>query len=473
VTSADAHDTSEGFLLPPEPIASLADYRAIGGGTGLERARALGPEQTIQEVTLARLRGRGGAGFPTGVKWASVRNAPGDTKYVAVNAAEGEPGTFKDRAILRANPYQVLEGTAIAALSVGAREAFIAIKERSTVEIARLRSAMEEMAAAGMFEVGVSLVLGPDEYLFGEEKAMLEVIEGNAPLPRLLPPYQHGLFATGVQLGWQTHDAEPGTEASRQMNPTLVNNVETLANVPHILARGAEWFRGFGTPQSPGVVVCTVVGDVVHPAVGEVELGVSLRDAIARIGGGARPGRTVKAVFSGVSNPVLVPADLDTPLTHEDFAGIGNGLGAAGFVVYDDTTCMVEVASLFSRFLWVESCGQCPACKLGTQAITERLVAVESGQGTDLDIEVIGARLRGVTDANRCALPIEEQSVVSSLLVAFPEEFVAHLEGRGCPTPRALTMPKLVDLEGGRATYDPHQEHKQPDWTYADAATEA
>jgi NADH-quinone oxidoreductase subunit F len=465
-----AEDTSEGFLLPPVPVSSLADYRARGGGAGLERARELGPEQTIQEVTLARLRGRGGAGFPTGTKWESIRSAPGDTKYLAVNAAEGEPGTFKDRSLMRANPYQLLEGVAIAALAVGAKEAFIAIKRTFGPEIAALERAMDEMRQAGMFDSPVSLVLGPDEYLFGEEKALLEVIEGNAPLPRQLPPYQYGLFATALQLGWAAHEAEPGTTPTRSVNPTLVNNVETLANVPHILAKGAEWFRGFGTDLSPGIVVCTVVGDVTRPGVGEVELGVSLGDAIERIGGGVPAGRSIKAVFSGISNPVLVAADLDTPLSYEAFAAIGSGLGAAGFIVYDDRTCIVELAHAFSRFLYVESCGQCPACKLGTQEITERLAEVQDGRGTELDIEIIGARLRNVTDGNRCALPVEEQNVVSSLLTHFAEEFVDHLEGRGCQSARELIVPKLLDLADGVATYDRHQMLKQPDWTYSDGA---
>jgi len=465
-----AEDTTEGFLLPPRPVASLGEYRAAGGGEGLDRARQLGPEQTIQEIHLSRLRGRGGAGFPTGTKWEALRSAPGETRYLAVNAAEGEPGTFKDRSLMRANPYQLLEGAAIAALAVGAREAFVAVKRSFAPEISALERAIGEMTAAGLLDVPVRVVQGPDEYLFGEEKALLEVIEGNAPLPRQLPPYQYGLFATGVQLGWAAHGAEPGSTPppGGSVNPTLVNNVETLSNVPHILRRGAEWFRGFGTEQSPGIIVCTVVGDVARAGVGEVEMGVPLRDAIERIGGGLPPGRRVKAVFSGVSNPVLVGADLDTPLTYEDFAAAGSGLGAAGFIVYDDTTCVVELALLLSRFLYVESCGQCPACKLGTQAITEALANLQEGKGNEVDIEIIGARLRNVTDGNRCALPIEEQNVVSSLLRHFPEEFVDHLEGRGCRSARDLVMPKLLDIVDGRAVYDDHYRFKQPDWTYAD-----
>jgi NADH-quinone oxidoreductase subunit F len=317
--------------------------------------------------------------------------------------------------------------------------------------------------------VPVNVVPGPDEYLFGEEKAMLEVIEGKPPLPRLLPPYEQGLFATGSQLGWEAVPREPGHgPATDLVNPTLVNNVETLANVAHIITRGAEWFRGMGTAASPGHAVATVVGDVARPGVAEIDLGMRLSDLIEEVGGGPRPGRRVKAVFSGISNAVVTAEHLDTPLTYEDMAAIGTGLGAVGFAVYDDSACMVELAYRYSRFLWVESCGQCPACKLGTQEITSRLNEIEACRGSDEDVEVIGARLVNVTDANRCFLPVEEQHVVGSILRAFPEEFAAHLEGN-CPNPRPdLLAPKLVDLEDGVATLDEHHRRKRPDWTYED-----
>jgi NADH:ubiquinone oxidoreductase subunit F (NADH-binding) len=461
-----ARDTTEGFLLPAVPVESLAEYEARGGGLGLARAQELGPDQTIHEVSLSGLRGRGGAGFPTGRKWATVRGDGSGTTYLAVNGAEGEPGTFKDRALLRANPYQVLEGAAIAALAVGAAEGFVAIKHTFEREIATLTRALQEMTAAGVIgDVPLSIVTGPDEYLFGEEKGLLEVIEGNAPLPRVLPPYLHGLFATDVQLGWEPHQAERGTPPGA--NPTLVNNVETLANVPHILARSAEWYRQFGTRSSPGILVVTVVGDVVHPGVVEVEMGVSLRDVIDLFAGGVGPGRQIKAVFSGVSNPVITADHLDTALTYENFASIGSGLGAAGFIVYDDTTSMVEVARLFSRFLYVESCGQCPACKVGNNVISDHLDAIARGAGNESDVEVVGASLRTVSDGNRCALPVETQAVVGSLLTSFPQEFVSAIEGKALAA-RGLVMPKLVDLADGRAVYDERYALKQPDWTYAD-----
>ena len=462
----------ERYLLPEEPVTSIAQWQEMGGGQALEIAGRLGPDDTIEELGTAGLRGRGGAGFPTARKWSGVRSSPGTHRYVVCNAAEGEPSTFKDRALLRANPYQVVEGLAVAAAVLGAREAFIGLKAHFHQEMERLTAAVAEMQAAGLAgEVPITVVGGPDEYLFGEEKALLEVIEGKPPLPRLFPPYEHGFFATGSQMGWEAVPREPGHGPELDVsNPTLVNNVETLANVTHILVRGAEWFRSMGTPDSPGHAVATVVGDVARAGVAEIELGMRLSDLIDEVGGGARPGRQIKAVFSGISNPVVTKENLGTALSYEAMAAIGSGLGAVGFAVYDDTACMVEVAFQYSRFLWIESCGQCPPCKLGTQEITHRLNEIEACRASEEDVAVIGARLGNVTDGNRCFLPVEEQNVVGSVLRAFPEEFAAHLEG-SCPTPRTdLVAPKVVDLTDGVVTYDEGHRRKRPDWTYEDGA---
>jgi NADH-quinone oxidoreductase subunit F len=313
----------------------------------------------------------------------------------------------------------------------------------------------------------VNIVGGPDEYLFGEEKAMLEVIEGGDPLPRLLPPYEHGLFATAPQTGWEGR----GTHRTRgaESNPTVVNNVETLSNVPHILARGDDWFRSLGTSESPGTQVCTVVGDVVAPGVGEVELGTPLREVLHGIGGGPRAGRSTKAVFSGVANPVVDAAHLDVPLSYEGFETIGSGMGAAGFIVLDDSACMVEAARQFSRFLWVESCGQCPACKRGSGEITARLEQIEGGNGSDEDIAEIASWIDKVTDGNRCYLAVEEQVLVASIVRTYGDEFVEHLQLGRCPRPREIVFPKIVDMSDGAVVYDTRVPLKQPDWTYAEA----
>ena len=438
------------------------------GGLGLKRAVELGPEGTIAEVGRSGLRGRGGGGFPTGRKWRGVMSQPGTHRYVVCNGAEGEPGTFKDRALMRANPYQLVEGVIVAAFAVAAREAFICLKASFEAELEAVTRALTEMQQAGICrDCEVTIVRGPDEYLFGEEKAMLEVIEGKDPLPRLFPPFEHGLFATAPQTGWEAEEPEPGHVGAHESNPTLVNNVETLSNVPHILARGVEWFRSMGTPQSPGNVVATVVGDVVAPDVGEVELGTPLAEVIDAVGSGLGAGRTVKAVFSGVANPVITASDLAVPLSYEGFVERGSGMGAAGFIVYDDTACMVEVARQFSRFLYVESCGQCPPCKQGSGEITEHLERLAAGTGDTGDIQEMAAWLTKVTDGNRCYLAVEERLVVGSVLRGFAEEFVEHMDLGRCPRPRDLTLPKLVDLRDGHAAYDENHRRKQPDWTYA------
>jgi NADH:ubiquinone oxidoreductase subunit F (NADH-binding) len=455
-------------LLDGDPVASLDDYLARGGLKALAAARQLDPDVVIEEITASGLRGRGGAGFPAGRKWAGVRGAGPGRRFAVCNAAEGEPGTFKDRALLRHDPYKVLEGLAIAAYAVGAEAAYIATKASYTREADRLAAAIDELTAHPRFGgLSITLVLGPDEYLFGEEKALLEVIEGNDPLPRLLPPYEHGLFATDIQTGWQAVDAPTGATGKGEPNPTLVNNAETLAHVPRILREGADWFRSLGTPESPGTTIATIVGDVQRPLVVEVELGTSLASLIERAGG-PLPGRTLQAAFSGVANGVITADHFDVPLSYEGLAAVGSGLGSSGFVLYDDTACMVQVAHTLSRFLYVESCGQCRSCKFGCGEITRSLEVLLSGDGTEQEIEVIGARLRSVTDQTRCYLAAEEQAMVSSILREFPEEFALHLEGRCSVAERPIVVPKLVDLADGVATYDPRQASKQPDWTYTD-----
>ena len=365
------------YLLAGEPVTSIEAFLSVGGGEGIRAARRLGADATIDEVAASGLRGRGGGGFPTGAKWASIRSAGGGRHYVVANGAEGEPATFKDRALMRHDPYRVIEGVAIAALAVGATEAYVATKRSFAREGEGLRRATLELGEAGLLgDLVVTLVEGPDEYLFGEEKALLEVIEGRDPLPRLLPPWQHGLFATAAAGGWESETA--GVTARGDSNPTLVNNVETLASAAYVLASGADWFRSMGTAESPGTIITTVVGDVAHPGVHEVELGTPFREVLDRCGG-ARTGRRLRAAFPGVSNPVLRAEDFDVPLTYEDLVARGSGLGAAGFAVYDDGADLLRVARELSRFLAVESCGQCPACKGGSLRITDRLSALEEG----------------------------------------------------------------------------------------------
>jgi NADH-quinone oxidoreductase subunit F len=455
------------WLLPDSPFDSLEAYVAAGGGQALALARERGAEWTLDQLDRAGLRGRGGAGFPTGRKWRSVYGSGpelGD-HFAVVNGAEGEPGTFKDRPLMRSNPYQVIEGLSVAATVVSARDAFVAVKASFTREIDALERALREMAEADLLcDAPITLIAGPEEYLFGEEKALLEVIEGNDPLPRWLPPYLHGLFASTPQEGWGTGNEPTQDPNLVGANPTLVSNAETLANVPLILARGAEWFRSIGTPETPGPLLCTVVGDVEHAGYAEIAPGMTLREVIDLVGGGVRDGRAAKAVLSGVSNRVLTADDLDAPVSYEGLEAAGGGLGSAGFIVYDETRSALSVARMVSRFLYVESCGQCRACKFGCGEITRRLDKIAEGRGEPLDFEVIGERLRDVTSQTRCFLAEEEQRVISSLLVEFPEDFAAEMEG--APPVETLPVPKLVDIRDGVAIYDERQQRKQPDWTY-------
>lgn len=456
------------FLLPLEPVTTLDDHLASDvGGRGIERARQLGPAATIELISKSGLRGRGGGGFPTGRKWAGIAAQRGDRRYLVCNGAEGEPGTFKDRALIRANPYQLVEGVIIAAAAIDAHDVYICLKASFEREIDLVKRAVEEFQDAGLCDgCSVTIVAGPEEYLFGEEKAMLEVIEGNEPLPRWLPPHIHGLFATAPQLGWESRATDDSHGDGPGAHPTLVNNVETLSNVCHILVRGADWFRSMGTAESPGTMVATVVGDVVAPDVGEIEMGTPLGAVIDAVGSGVKPGRTVKAVFSGVANAVITPEHLDAAVSYEGLAAVGSGMGSAGFIVYDDTTCMVETAYRLSRFLSIESCGQCPPCKLGSSAITEHLERIHLGTGGDDDLAVIGGWLDRVTDGSRCFLASEERILVSSILRAFPDEFAEHIETGRCPHPRRLPIPKLIDLADGTAVYDESFWRKRPDWTY-------
>ena len=443
---------SQPYLLSPSPIERLDDYLASGGGSGLQHALDIGAGATVDLITAAGLRGRGGAGFPTGRKWTSVRDGGSGTRFVVANGAEGEPATFKDRTLIRSDPYRIVEGAAIAALAVGAGTVYLATKRSYRREVEALTRAAVEMTASGMLqELSVNIVEGPDDYLYGEEKALLEVIEGRDPLPRLLPPYELGLFATDSAIGWEAGNRP--VSGSGESNPTVVDNVETLACAAHILARGAEWFRSMGTAGSPGTVIATVVGDVAHPGVHEVEMGTPF-SALLELCGGPLPGRRFKAAFSGVSNAVLRADDFDTPLTYEDFAARGSGLGAAGFVVYDDSVNMTLVAHELSRFLAVESCGQCPPCKSGSLAITSDLASIVNGEATDDVLGQLATRLRSVTDANRCFLGTEEQLVVSSILREFPEDVAEFLEGRPSST-RVVHVPLLKEIAAnGTVEYD-------------------
>ncbi len=409
------------ILLPEtgEAINSLAGYRACGGYQALLKVLSIPPSEVIEIVKRSGLRGRGGAGFPTGQKWelAARKNSP--KKYVVCNAAEGEPGTLKDRHLIRNNPHQILEGVMIAAYAIGADEAYIFVKQQFVLEFEMLKATIREVEESGIpgggFSIKLHAVAGPNVYVAGEETAMLEAIQGRPPMPRPKPPFypiQHGLFG----------------------RPTLVNNAETLANLPPLISRGVEWFRSFGTAQSPGTMLFTLTGDVERPGVVELPLGTPLRKLIWDFGGGIRGGRTLKAVFpGGPSQAVLTAEQVDTPLDFESLRAAGSSLGTGGVAVYSDAGCMVRTVLKFCEFFSDESCGQCPPCKLGTENLEQILRRIEEGQGEPRDLEQINRVCGMIRGRGFCDLVTSAVRSVESALRLFRSEFESHIRERGCP----------------------------------------
>lgn len=435
--TSQASRNGKPYLLTDKPLNSLDEYIAIGGLEGFKRARSMTRDAVLAEIKKSGLRGRGGAGFPVGIKWSSIASDPCPTKYVACNATEGEPGTFKDRMMMRRNPYQLLEGVAIAAYVMNAKKAFIAMKHTFDEAIARTAQAHKEMTARNALgDIPIEFVYGPEDYLLGEEKAMLEVIEGREAMPREMdfPPYVLGLFA-----GYPS--CIPG-----QTNPTLVNNCETMSSVAHILRNGADWFRSMGTADTPGHTVFTLSGDVQREGMYELPMGTTMRELIERWGAGLKPGRKLKAIFSGVASPGLYPRSFDTPLDFGSMRNAGSGLGSAGFMVYDDSNCMVQVAYVFSKFLWIESCGQCRSCKEGTQEATLRLEQLISGEGDEVDVEALLHASLNAPRGNRCFLPTEHSLIIPSIVREFEHEFAEHYH-RGCRNCRIPVLPKMHDYD--------------------------
>jgi NADH:ubiquinone oxidoreductase subunit F (NADH-binding) len=463
-------------VLSPASVSSLEEYFRDEGGRGLAVAREGEPDAVIAEVEDSGLRARGGAGVPCGPKWRTVRaygTGAATAPSVVVNAAEGEPGSFKDRAILSRNPYRVLEGALIAAHAVGARDVIIALKRMHTEIRRRVDEAIDEVRAVGWLDgVDVQVFEGPDEYLYGEETAMLEAIDGRPPFPRIAPPYRRGVHeivdrvvgdhsstasAAHVQL------AGPGGDAVG--SPALVNNVETLANVPAIMVEGPEWFRSIGTPESPGSLVCTVTGATQRHGVGEVPMGTPLGDVLRLVGGGLNPGRVIKAVMGGAATPLLTADQLDTPVSNEGMQSVGGRLGCGGFIIFDDHSDIAAIAEGVARFLSIESCGLCVPCKEDGMALADLFGRVRRSQANDHDLAAIRDRLQTVVDGARCNLATQYQLVLQSALDNFADEIDAHVQGRA-PAAAPELIASIVDIDGPVATLDESHDRKQPDWTF-------
>lgn len=429
--------TSAVVLLEGVPAGGTLDleaYERQGGYEALRKALAgMAPDDLVEAVKRSGLRGRGGAGFSTGKKWEMALGKRGKVKYVCCNASEGEPGTLKDRFLIQANPHLIIEGVILAAYTVGADEAYIFLKAKfekeyqilsAALAAARRRGYWGDNMFGGPSRVNVQIFRGPDAYIAGEETAMLESIEGRPPRPRQKPPYypiQYGLFGL----------------------PTLVNNAETLANIPKIVLRGGEWFAKIGQPSSPGTMLFSLTGAVERPGVYELPLGTPLRHLIYDVGGGVRRGRSLKAVFpGGPSQTVLVEKDLDVPLDFDSLKRIGSGLGTAGVMVYDDQTCMLRVAIEFAEFYQKGSCGQCPPCELGTINMTKLVAKIEEGQGAQKDLDFLVQVFGLVRGRGYCDLISSAVRSVESTVKSFRDEYEAHLHGGGCPFPRSEAAQK-------------------------------
>ena len=459
-------------VLDTKPIGSLSDSTSAGGGQGIDMARKLGAAGTFDELEAAGLRGRGGAGFPTAVKWRTVAENRSESgpMTVVVNAGEGEPGTFKDRALIRANPFKVLEGALIAAHALQADRVIVALKSSFAREKALLDAAITDVVSAGWSEgVSISTFSGPEDYLFGEETGLLEAIEGRPPFPRISPPYRRGLAPSppgDIATAADKQLAGPGDATTT--SPTLVNNAETFAHVAMILANGATWFREAGTASSPGSVVCTVTGTTKRAGVAEFALGTPLAEVLESIGGRTSPGDQLTAVVSGVANPLIPAGLINTPIGFEEMEQAGSGLGAAGFIVFDDSVDIVAAVAGIARFLAVESCGQCVPCKrdgLALADLLDRMRRSETGDQPELALAGLADFAETVVDEARCYLATQQQRVVQSLLSLFPDEVRARAAGTAGAVDARPILP-LVDIDDGVAVYDERQQDKQPDWTY-------
>ncbi len=381
-------------------------------------------DEIIAEIKKAGMRGRGGAGFPTGIKWEKVLHHRVPEHYFVCNAGEHEPGTFKDRHLLKTNPHQLLEGALIAAFTVKAKASFVYVNHEYVEELANLRKAAEQARAHGFLgknvlgtgvDIEIEFIEGQGSYVAGEETAMLESMQGRPAMPRQKPPFyptDFGLYG----------------------KPTLVNNVETLCNIPPLLRNGAAWFKQVGTEKSPGTMLFSLSGAVNRPGVYELPMGTPIRTLIYECGGGISGGRKVKAVFPGGPSFAMLTADqLDTPMDFENLKQAGTGLGSAGVIVVDDQTCMVETALKYTNFFKVESCGQCPPCRMGTINLAAVLQKIEDGEGTEKDLAALLQLCGFVKGRGYCTVVTGAAVIGESTLRLFRREFEEHIGQKRCP----------------------------------------
>lgn len=415
--------------INPEKIE---EYIALDGYQALYKALHMSRDEVIDVILNSGIRGRGGAGFPTGKKWKFAKEAKGDVKYVCCNADEGDPGAFMDRSILEGDPNAVLEAMAIAGYAIGAKQGYIYVRAEYPIAVKRLNIAIEQAKKLGLlgknifgkkFDFNIELRLGAGAFVCGEETALMNSIEGKRGEPRPRPPFPavKGLFG----------------------KPTLLNNVETYANIPNIILKGANWYKSIGTKTSTGTKVFALGGNITNVGLVEVPMGTTLREIVYDIGGGIPEGKKFKAAQMGGPSGGCVPAKyLDVPIDYDSLNEIGAMMGSGGLIVMDDSKCMVDIAKFFLEFTVDESCGKCPPCRIGTKRMLEILTRITEGKGKAGDIEKLERLASNIKKASLCGLGQTAPNPVLSTLKYFRDEYEAHIYHKKCPAGvcKALTQ---------------------------------
>lgn len=402
---------------------SMDDYIALGGYDALDRALQMAPEKIMEEIKKSNLRGRGGGGFPAGLKWESTRDAPGEPKYVIVNCDEGDPGAFMDRSLMEGNPHSVLEGLIIGAYAIGAHQGFIYVREEYPLAVENINAAIKQAEEYGllgnnildsMFDFTVKVHRGAGAFVSGESSALISAIEGKVGEPR--PKYIHA----AVKGLWE--------------KPTCLSNVKTWAYVPLIILKGAEWFRNVGTERSSGTAIFSLVGKVNNTGLVEVPMGITLRDLIYKIGGGIRDGKKSKAVQTGGPSGGFIPEEhLDLPVDFDELTKVGSMMGSGGMIVMDEETCIVDVTRYYVDFLSDESCGKCIPCREGLRQTLNILNRISAGSGREEDIETLEDLADLLREASLCALGRTAANPVITSLEYFRDEYEAHIREGRCP----------------------------------------
>ncbi|HIZ29667.1 MAG TPA: NADH-quinone oxidoreductase subunit NuoF [Candidatus Fournierella merdipullorum] len=409
-------------VINPE---NIEEYIAFDGYAALGKALTeMTPDEVIQVVLDSGLRGRGGGGFPTGRKWQLACADRGKVeKYVCCNADEGDPGAFMDRSVLEGDPHSVIEAMAIAGYAIGADQGYVYVRAEYPIAVNRLSTAIQQAREYGLlgknifgtdFSFDIDIKLGAGAFVCGEETALMTSIEGMRGEPRPRPPFpaKKGLFG----------------------RPTILNNVETYANIPQIILKGADWFRSMGTEKSPGTKVFALGGKIKHTGLVEVPMGTTLREIVEEIGGGIPGGKKFKAAQTGGPSGGCIPASLiDTPIDYDNLMEIGSMMGSGGLIVMDEDTCMVDIAKFFLEFTVDESCGKCTPCRVGTKRLLELLEKITSGNGTMRDLERIEELAQFIKENSLCGLGQTAPNPVLSTLQYFRDEYLAHIQDKRCP----------------------------------------